>query len=193
MFEAFGELLRHQPQVTIVKFDGIARGGGAEFVAAADMCFADRGAGALAQCEALMGIFPGGGATQYLGQRMTRNRALEIVLGADLIDARTATDWGWIDRAMPAGELETFVDRLARNIGALPSGVIAATKAALPPTDLNAGMVAENDAWAGLFSRPAASTLIRGGLRDGAQTRDGERRLEALLRDVWTAEAAMSQ
>ncbi|TQN60702.1 enoyl-CoA hydratase/isomerase family protein, partial [Agrobacterium tumefaciens] len=111
-FQAFGELLRAQPQVTIVKLDGLARGGGAEFVAAADMVFASEGRAGLAQCEALMGITPGGGATQYLSSRMTRGRALEVILGADLIDATRAESYGWINRALPASELDGFVDRL---------------------------------------------------------------------------------
>ncbi len=37
--QAFGEMLRSQPQVTIIKLAGLARGGGAEFVAAADCAF----------------------------------------------------------------------------------------------------------------------------------------------------------
>lgn len=35
IFQNLGEVLRNQPQITIVKLKGIARGGGAEFVAAA--------------------------------------------------------------------------------------------------------------------------------------------------------------
>ncbi|CAM5603598.1 Enoyl-CoA hydratase/isomerase family protein OS=Streptomyces tendae OX=1932 GN=GUR47_24425 PE=4 SV=1 [Streptomyces tendae] len=61
VFQALGELLRHQPQVTIVKLAGKARGGGAEFVAAADMAFAAVETAGLGQIEALMGIVPGGG------------------------------------------------------------------------------------------------------------------------------------
>ncbi|WP_342240761.1 enoyl-CoA hydratase/isomerase family protein [Inquilinus sp. OTU3971] len=181
-FQAFGELLRQQPQVTIVKLAGLARGGGAEFVAAADMAFAAEGHAGLAQCEALMGITPGGGATQYLSSRMTRGRALEVILGGELIDATTAERYGWINRALPAAELDGFVDRLARNIAALPEGVIAAAKKAVPPADLRDGYRREHDVWAGLFQRPAAEKLIRGGLKAGAQTRDGERNLEGLLR-----------
>ncbi|WP_225341527.1 MULTISPECIES: enoyl-CoA hydratase/isomerase family protein [Agrobacterium tumefaciens complex] len=181
-FQAFGELLREQPQVTIVKLAGLARGGGAEFVAAADMTFAAEGRAGLGQCEALMGITPGGGATQYLSSRMTRGRALEVILGADLIDAATAERYGWINRALPASELDGFVDRLARNIAALPEGVIAAAKKAVPPVNLREGFSREHDAWAGLFARPAAEKLIRGGLKAGAQTKDGERNLEGLLR-----------
>lgn len=167
-FQAFGEMLRSQPQVTTIKLAGLARGGGAEFVAAADMAFAAEFRAGLAQCEALMGITPGGGATQYLGHRMTRGRALEIVLGADLLDAKTAERYGWINRALPADALDAFVDRLARNIAALPNGVIAAAKQAVPPADLREGFRREHDAWAGLFARPAAEKLIRGGLDVGA-------------------------
>jgi enoyl-CoA hydratase/carnithine racemase len=181
-FQAFGELLREQPQVTIVKLAGLARGGGAEFISAADMAFAAEGRAGLAQCEALMGITPGGGATQYLSTRMTRGRTLEVILGADVISATTAERYGWINRALPAAELDGFVDRLARNIAALPEGVIAAAKKAVPITDLREGFRREHDAWAGLFARPAAENLIRGGLKAGAQTREGERNLEALLR-----------
>lgn len=185
-FQAFGELLRSQPQVTIVKLAGLARGGGAEFVAAADMAFAAEGRAGLAQCEALMGITPGGGATQYLTDRMTRGRALEVILGADLIDAATAERYGWINRALPASELDEFVARLAHNIAALPEGVIAAAKQAMPAADLREGFYREHQVWAGLFERPAAERLIRGGLKAGAQTKVGERHLEGLLRNLGT-------
>ncbi|HED4877076.1 TPA: enoyl-CoA hydratase/isomerase family protein [Stenotrophomonas maltophilia] len=183
-FQAFGELLREQPQVTIVKLAGLARGGGAEFISAADMAFAAEGRAGLAQCEALMGITPGGGATQYLSTRMTRGRTLEVILGADVISATTAERYGWINRALPAAELDGFVDRLARNIAALPEGVIAAAKKAVPMANLREGFRREHDAWAGLFERPAAENLIRGGLKAGAQTKDGERNLETLLRQL---------
>ncbi|WP_224039715.1 enoyl-CoA hydratase/isomerase family protein [Paraburkholderia unamae] len=183
-FQAFGELIRAQPQVTIVKLEGIARGGGAEFVAAADMTFSAIGRAGLAQCEALMGITPGGGATQYLSQRMTRGRVLEVILGADLVDAKTAERYGWVNRALPVAELDAFVGRLARNIAALPEGVIAAAKKAINAADLRDGFRREHEMWAGLFALPAAENLIRGGLQAGAQTRDGERNLERLLRGL---------
>lgn len=184
VFQALGEMLRHQPQVTIVKLAGMARGGGAEFVTAADMTFAAIGHAALGQIEALMGIVPGGGGTQYLASRVGRNRALEVVLGADLYDAETAERYGWVNRAVPADELDDFVDRLARDIAVLPEGVIAAAKRAILPEDLYEGLVREHDAWVSQFVRPAAERLIRGGLANGAQTRDGERDLEGLLRGL---------
>ncbi|WP_250032713.1 enoyl-CoA hydratase/isomerase family protein [Paractinoplanes maris] len=184
VFQALGELLRHQPQVTIVKLAGLARGGGAEFVIAADMAFGAVGRAGLGQIEALMGIVPGGGGTQYLADRIGRHRALEVVLGAGLFDADTAARYGWLNRALPADQLDTFVDGLARDIAALPDGVVAAAKRAIVPADLAEGYRREHEAWQEQFVRPAAERLIRGGLKHGAQTRDGELGLEALMRNL---------
>lgn len=183
-FQAFAEALRAQSQVTIVKLAGLARGGGAEFVAAADMAFGAEGRAGLAQCEALMGIIPGGGATQYLSQRMTRGRALEAILGADLFDARTAERYGWINRALPADELDGFVARIAANIASLPDGVIAAAKRAVPFVVPGDGFERESEEWMGLIFKPAIGQLMTDQLQAGAQTRQGERDLESLLRGV---------
>ncbi|MGC4948852.1 enoyl-CoA hydratase/isomerase family protein [Streptomyces sp. DT224] len=184
VFQAVGEQLRRQPQVTIVKLAGKARGGGAEFVVAADMAFAATGTAGLGQIEALMGIVPGGGATQYLTERVGRNRALEIVLGADLMDAETAERYGWVNRAVPADQLDEFVNRLARNIAALPDGVVTAAKHAIVPHDHSDGLARENAAWAGLVFRPATAQLMDAGLANDAQTRDGEQDLESLFRHL---------
>ena len=183
-FQSLSERVRNLPQVTIVKLEGMARGGGAEFVTAADMTFAAIGRGALGQVEALMGIVAGGAGTQYLRHRVGRNRALEILLGADLMDAQTAERYGWINRALPEAELGPFVETLAANIAALPDGVIAATKTAVPAEDYASGLAAENDAWARLFTLPAAQKLIIGGVEAGAQTPEVERNIEAVLRDL---------
>ena len=75
-FQAFGELLRSQPQVTLVKLAGLARAV-APSLWRRRYGFRGTGSGGLAQCEALMGITPGGGATAYLTSRMTRGRALK--------------------------------------------------------------------------------------------------------------------
>jgi enoyl-CoA hydratase/carnithine racemase len=182
IFQAVGEMLREQPQLTIVKLKGIARGGGAEFVAAADMCFASLEKGKLAQCEALMGIIPGGGATQYLSSKMTRGRALEIILGADLFDAATAEQYGWINRALPDTEIDIFVDQLAQHIADLPEGVIKTTKKVLPPVRNAEGFKAENDGWATLAFAPRTAEIMKKAMENGAQTVVGELKLEELLR-----------
>ncbi|MDT0436362.1 MULTISPECIES: enoyl-CoA hydratase/isomerase family protein [Streptomyces] len=184
LFQGVGELLRHQPQVTIVELAGKARAGGAELVAAADMTFAARETAGIGQSEVLMGIVPGGGGTQYLRERVGRNRALELLLTGDLVDADTAAAYGWINRAVPASELHAFVDEVAGKIAALSPELIAAAKRLVPPSDLADGLRAENDAWAELVSGDLPARLMAGALEHGAQTPEGERDLESLMRDV---------
>ncbi|MFE7116112.1 enoyl-CoA hydratase/isomerase family protein [Streptomyces sp. NPDC057654] len=188
-FQSVGELLRSQPQVTIVKLAGTARGGGAEFVAAADLSFAAVETAGLGQIEALMGITPGGGGTQYLLEKVGRNRALELVLTGDRIDATTAAAYGWINRAVPAADLDAFVHQVAHRIAALADGVVAAAKRALPPQDHAAGFLTEHEAWAGLVERPVTQHLMAGAVQGGAQTIEGERDLEGLLRSVAAQQA----
>jgi enoyl-CoA hydratase/carnithine racemase len=183
-FQALGELVRHLPQVSIVELAGLARGGGAELVAAADLAYAATETAGIGQIESQMGLVPGGGGTQYLRSRTTRSRALEVVLAGELYDATTAAAYGWVTRAVPAADLPAYVAQVARRIAALPEGVVAAAKAALPPEDLRAGLRAEHDAWASTIARPAAERLIRAGLEAGAQTVEGERDLEGLLRAI---------
>ncbi|WP_428933687.1 enoyl-CoA hydratase/isomerase family protein [Streptomyces sp. ACT015] len=184
LFQGVGELLRHQPQVTIVELAGKARAGGAELVAAADMTFAARETAGIGQSEVLMGIVPGGGGTQYLRERVGRNRALELLLTGDLVDADTAAAYGWINRAIPASELAAFVDEVAGKIAALSPELIAAAKRLVPPSDLADGLRAENDAWAELVSGDLPARLMAGALEHGAQTPEGERDLESLMRGV---------
>lgn len=185
VFQAVGELVRHQPQVTIVKLAGIARGGGAELVAAADLSFAALETARIGQIEALMGIIPGGGGTQYLRERIGRNRALEAILTGDSVDAATAAAYGWVNRAIPAKELDEYVARIARDIAALPDGVAAAAKRALPPADHAAALLVEDEVGSALLN-PTAFRLMGDALAAGAQTPEGERDLEAVMRGVRT-------
>lgn len=184
IFQTMGELLRQQPQLTIVKLKGIARGGGAEFAAAADMCFASLEKGKLGQVEALMGIIPGGGATQYLSERMPRGRVLEIILGAGLFDAETAERYGWINRALPDSKIDAFVNVLAHQVAALPNGVLEAVKEVLPPAGHTVGFNAEDAAWAKLVGLPKTGQLMNGLMRKGGQTIEGELDIENILRSL---------
>ncbi|AKG46838.1 enoyl-CoA hydratase/isomerase family protein [Streptomyces xiamenensis] len=184
IFQGVGELVRRQPQVTIVKLAGKARAGGAEFIAAADMTFAARETAGIGQSEVLMGIVPGGGGTQYLGERVGRNRALELLLTGDLVDADTAAAYGWINRAVPAAGLDAFVDGVAEKIAALSPELITAVKRLVPPADLADGLRAENDTWAELVSGDLPARLMAGALEHGAQTPAGERDLESVMRSL---------
>ncbi|PWH06957.1 enoyl-CoA hydratase [Brachybacterium endophyticum] len=184
VFQSVGELLRNQPQPVIVKLAGTARGGGAEFVAAADIVVAATETARLGQIESLMGIVPSGGGTQYLRERVGRNRAMEIVLTGDLYDASTAAAYGWVDRAVPAAELDEHVARVARNIADLTDGVALRTKEIFSPARPLDGYRREQAAWSRLVADPAALALMSRALESGAQTPEGESDLEHLMRSA---------
>jgi len=107
--------------VTIAQIEGRARGAGSEFVLACDMRFAARESAIFSQPEPAFGQIPGGGATQHLVRLMGRARALEVLLSAEDYDAELAERYGWINRALPAKELDDFVGSLAHRIARFPA------------------------------------------------------------------------
>src|ERR1700740_1241270 len=113
------------PVVSIAKIRGCVRGVSSEFVLACDMRFASRERTRLGQPEVGVGLHPGGGGTERLPPLVGRGRALEIILGADDFDGETAERYGYVNRALPDGELDGFVDALARRIASFERGPIA--------------------------------------------------------------------
>ena len=85
--------LSRLPVATISVIRGRARGAGSEFVLATDMRFASEHA-VLGHFEVGIGAVPGGGPMARLGHLIGRGRALEILLGADDINAADAAAYG---------------------------------------------------------------------------------------------------
>ena len=106
--------------MTIAQIEGRVRAAGSEFVLACDMRFAARESAIFGQFEPAFGLLPGGGAAQHLTRLMGRARALEVMLSAQDYDAELAERYGWINRALPADELDDFVSSLAHRIARVP-------------------------------------------------------------------------
>jgi enoyl-CoA hydratase/carnithine racemase len=120
--------LTKSPVVSIAKIRGCVRGVSSEFVLACDMRFASRENTRLGQPEVGVGVHPGGGGTERLPHLVGRGRALEIILGANDFDGETAERYGYVNRALPDAELDSFVDVLARRIASFDRRAIAAAK-----------------------------------------------------------------
>ena len=120
--------LTKSPVVSIAKIRGCVRGVSSEFVLARDMRFASRENTRLGQPEVGVGVHPGGGGTERLPHLVGRGRALEIVLGANDFDGDTAERYGYVNRALPDAELDSFVDALARRIASFDLRAITAAK-----------------------------------------------------------------
>lgn len=120
--------LTKSPVASIAKIRGCVRGACSEFVLACDMRFASRENTRLGQPEVGVGLHPGGGGTERLPHLVGRGRALEIILGANDFDADTAERYGYVNRALPDGELDVFVDTLARRIASFDRRAVSAAK-----------------------------------------------------------------
>ena len=123
--------LSELPVVSIAKLRGRARGAGSELALACDMRFAARENAVLGQIEVGVGTTPGAGGVQHLGRLLGRGRAMEVILGADDVDAEQAERYGWINRALPDADLDAFVARLARRIASFPAEAVRSAKRAL--------------------------------------------------------------
>jgi enoyl-CoA hydratase/carnithine racemase len=100
-----------------------------------------------------------------------RGRALEVLLSSEDIRGADAERLGYVNRALPDAELDSFVDALASRIASFDKWAIANTKrlvneASLPPdVEMRAGW----DACMASVRRPAAQERIKALLEQGLQ------------------------
>jgi enoyl-CoA hydratase/carnithine racemase len=181
-FHAMCDRFRTMPKATIAIVEGRVRGGGSELVSSFDLRFASRDRALFGQPEVPLGIIPGGSGTQRLPRLVGRARALEIILGGGDVDGELAEQWGWVNRALPDGELRPFVDELAARIASFPAHAIAAAKRsvdeALP--DPVPGLRTEEWLFSQTLLEPAAIERMEAFMALGGQTREVELDLPAI-------------
>jgi enoyl-CoA hydratase/carnithine racemase len=112
------------PQITIAKIAGRCRGAGLEFVLALTMRFASEHSKFCAP-EAAGGFLACGGGTTRLSLLAGPSRAMEIMLSGRDFSGAEAERYGIINRALPAAELDAYVNRLATAIAQRSGAVIA--------------------------------------------------------------------
>jgi enoyl-CoA hydratase/carnithine racemase len=116
------------PQPVIAEVAGIATAAGCQLVAACDLAIASDDA-SFATPGVRIGLFCSTPMVA-LSRSIGRKRALEMLLTGERIDARTACDWGLINRAVPAERLHDEVLALARKIAEASRVVVGIGKAA---------------------------------------------------------------
>jgi enoyl-CoA hydratase len=116
--------------VTLAEIAGAAMGGGLELALACDLRIAAAEA-KLGLPEARLGLIPGAGGTQRLTRLCGPAVAARLILGAEILDGRTASELGVVHWAVPRVDLAQRAAEVARGIASLPAAALAASKACI--------------------------------------------------------------
>ena len=107
-------LIQQVPQPVLARVHGLATAAGCQLVATADLAVASEDAGFAA---------PGGKGGWFchtpmvaIARNVGRKRAAELAMSGDVIDARTALDWGLVNRVVPAAQLDSAVQHLLERV-----------------------------------------------------------------------------
>jgi enoyl-CoA hydratase/carnithine racemase len=116
------------PQPVIAEVQGVATAAGCQLVATCDLAIASEDA-KFATPGVNIGLFcstPMVAVTRAIG----RKHAMEMLLTGEMIDAKSAAEWGLVNRAVPVAALTTATRELARKIAQASSYVVATGKRA---------------------------------------------------------------
>jgi enoyl-CoA hydratase/carnithine racemase len=109
-------LMQQVPQPVVARVHGLATAAGCQLVATADLAVASETAGFAA---------PGGKGGWFchtpmvaIARNVGRKRAAELAFSGDVIDARTALDWGLVNSVVPPGQLDDAVRDLLERVTA---------------------------------------------------------------------------
>jgi enoyl-CoA hydratase/carnithine racemase len=107
-------LMQQVPQPVVARVHGLATAAGCQLVASADLAVASEDAGFAA---------PGGKGGWFchtpmvaIARNVGRKRAAEMALSGDTIDARTALEWGLVNRVVPASQLDSATADLLERV-----------------------------------------------------------------------------
>jgi len=107
-------LIQQVPQPVVARVHGLATAAGCQLVATADLAVASENAGFAA---------PGGKGGWFchtpmvaIARNIGRKRAMEMALSGDVVDARTALDWGLVNRVVPADQLDSATEHLLERV-----------------------------------------------------------------------------
>lgn len=124
------QALFDMPKVTIAKVNGVAAGAGLNMALACDLVVASDRA-RFSEIFAKRGLSVDFGGSFLLPRIVGMQRAKELVLLADIIDAAAAERMGLVNRVVPHEDLDGFVADWAARAAASPPRAVAMSKALL--------------------------------------------------------------
>jgi cyclohexa-1,5-dienecarbonyl-CoA hydratase len=128
-FHGMFRLLNSLAIPSLALVDGMALGGGCELAVFCDMVFASDRA-TFGQPEIKVGVFPPVAAVLF-PHLIGRNRALELLLTGDVIEATEAKAMGLINKVIPAQSFREKSDEFISRLTSLSGPVLRLTKRAV--------------------------------------------------------------
>ena len=148
------DLIWNMDKPIIAAVNGYALGGGAELAMSADIIIASENA-KFGQLEINVGIIPGSGGTQRLQRLIGINRAKELIYTGKMIDARTAYEYGMVNKVVPIADLMKEAKALAATLLEKSSAILKLAKSAInngSNVDLNTGLNIEVECFSQCFA-----------------------------------------
>ena len=124
------------PKPVIAAINGFALGGGCELALACHIRIASEKA-QLGLPEVTLGIIPGYGGTQRMARLLGKGKALELILTGDRIGAAEAERIGLVNKVVPAEQLMSTAEEMARKIASRgPLAIRAAVEAVMSGSEM---------------------------------------------------------
>ncbi|MFZ2494138.1 MAG: enoyl-CoA hydratase-related protein [Thermoanaerobaculia bacterium] len=124
------------PKPVIAAVNGFALGGGCELALACHIRIASENA-QMGLPEVTLGVIPGYGGTQRMARLLGKGKALELILTGDRVKAAEAAAIGLVNRVVPADQLMSTVEEMARKIASRgPLAVRAAIEAVMSGSEM---------------------------------------------------------
>jgi enoyl-CoA hydratase len=142
------------PIPVIAAVNGFALGGGLELAMACDLIIASEKA-RFGQPEINLALIPGFGGTQRLPHRIGHARARELIMTGEMIDAKTALEWGLLNKVVAPEQLLDEARKLAAKLASKSGIALRQAKAALRASftmEEDAGLRFEQSAFGLVFA-----------------------------------------
>lgn len=177
--------IKEMKQLSIAYVDGVARGGGDEFVMACDLAYGTENS-AFAQPEIGVNIPTGGqGGVQY-ARRMGKGKALEALLTGFDFTAEQAEKLNIITKFVPKAEIDAYVNQITSIVSTIDIENIVMYK------DIINASIKDEDAGAGVELRyfleraklDKTQTIITAFLNNGGQTEREANDMQGIFADT---------
>ncbi|WP_065187798.1 enoyl-CoA hydratase/isomerase family protein [Shewanella woodyi] len=181
------ENIKAMKQVSVAVVDGVARGGGDEFVMACDLAYGTENA-AFAQPEIHVNIPTGGqGAVQY-ARKMGKSKALQALLLGNDFTAKEAENLNIITKFIPKAELDTFLNMTLGVISGLEVRDIMMYKEIIDTSikDERAGAEIELRYFLERAKEQKTASIIAAFLKYGGQTEREAKDMPGIFADTTT-------